>query len=281
MKKKFFVLLLFLILYLTLFPVIALGQAQHTEKNPDNLLLLQRVLVNYVYDGDTIRTAEGENVRLLGIDTPEMNWGQGSADFFAVEAFNYTKEELLGKYVYLEYGQEKRDNYGRLLAYLFLSDGTFFNQWLLKEGYAGLLLIAPNLKYSEVFKVTAAKARVSSRGIWNRWEGLSEKLPVITWQQADQYLNKEVIVEGKIVKVQEAEKLIFLYFTADKEAGFYLVIFRHTLNRFDYDPVDFLLGKEVKVSGKVVEYEGILEIIISDSLQISILDNKTPFERKE
>jgi len=51
-------------------------------------------------------------------------------------------------------------------------------------------LIDPNLKYSEVFKETAAEARVSSRGIWNRWDDLSEKLSVITWQQADQNMKK-------------------------------------------------------------------------------------------
>ena len=60
-----------------------------------------------------------------------------------------------------------------------------------------------------------------------------------------------------------------------------MIIFKYILNSFDYNPLEFLLGKEVKVTGKVVEYEGIPEIIIYSSLQIFILGNKSLSSIKE
>ncbi|MDI9477842.1 MAG: thermonuclease family protein, partial [Bacillota bacterium] len=88
-------------------------------------------------------------------------------DFYAWEAFEYTKEILLGQLVYLEYDEVKEDKYGRTLAYLFLADGTFFNKKLLEKGYARLLLIPPNLKYSDKLKEAEAEARNAGRGIWS------------------------------------------------------------------------------------------------------------------
>jgi micrococcal nuclease len=100
-----------------------------------------------------------------------MNWGEGEPDFYAWEAFEYTKEILLGQLVYLEYDEVKEDKYGRTLAYLFLADGTFFNEKLLEEGYARLLLIPPNLKYSDVLREAEESARAAGWGIWGTMMG--------------------------------------------------------------------------------------------------------------
>jgi len=270
MNKKYLYISLLISIYLCFSSILVTAQDQYLVLNPGELLQLERVLVNYVYDGDTIRTAKGKVIRFIGIDTPEMNWEEREADFYAWEALEYTKEKLLNRYIYLEYGQEEKDKYGRVLAYPFLADGTFFNQRLLQKGYASLLLIPPNLKYTELLKEAAAEARTLSRGIWSSWDKLSGKLPEIKWQQAEQYLSKEVIVKGKIVNTYQSEKIIFLDFTKEDDDGLYLVIFKYLLNSFDYNPHEFLLGKEVKVTGKVVEYEGIPEIIIYSPLQIFV-----------
>jgi micrococcal nuclease len=236
------------------------------ELNNEALSGFERVFIDYVYDGDTVRTARGEKIRLIGLDTPEMNWEEGEAEFYAREAFEYTREKLLKRSVYLEYDKEHRDKYDRLLAYLFLEDGTFFNQELLKEAYAGLLLIPPNLKYQDLFKETVREARLDYRGIWKRWEILKTQLPEISWEEADQYTGCEVIVKGRIENTSNLARLIILNYTTGKEA-FHLVIFKDALIRFDYKPVE-LAGKELMVAGIIEEYRGLPQIIIENPLQI-------------
>ena len=165
MKKK--CLFLFLGIAFIFSLLLLSGQSEEIESVPDFLLDLEQVRINFIYDGDTVRTDTGEKIRLLGVDAPEMNWGEGEPDFYAWEAFEYTKEILLGQLVYLEYDEVKEDKYGRTLAYLFLADGSFFNEKLLEEGYARLLLIPPNLKYSDVLREAEESARAAGRGIWS------------------------------------------------------------------------------------------------------------------
>lgn len=268
MKKK---LLLIVFLIIICLGGLLLFSGDDFESDSVGLQGLDRVFIDYVYDGDTVRTAAGERVRLIGLDTPEMNWEEGEAEFYAREAFEYSKGRLLEQHVYLEYDREKKDKYDRTLAYFFLADGTFFNQKLLEKGYASLLLIPPNLKYTAELKEAAAEARDLGRGVWSYWDNLSSELPEINWQEAADYLDKEVIVRGKVVKTYQSEKIIFLDFTKEGKDNLYLIIFKHNLNKFDYNPLELLLEKELKVTGKVVEYKGRLEIIIDSPLQIFIL----------
>jgi|LSQX01.1.fsa_nt_gb micrococcal nuclease len=166
-KKGWFIRFLFLCISLILSIILTSGQSEEISSVPDLLLDLEQVRINFIYDGDTVRTDTGVKIRLLGVDAPEMNWEEREPNFFAREAFEYTKENLLGQLVYLEYDEVKEDKYGRTLAYLFLADGTFFNQKLLEEGYARLLLIPPNLKYSDVLREAEERARAAGRGIWS------------------------------------------------------------------------------------------------------------------
>jgi len=163
-KKKHILLLAAIGIFFCL--LIITKQKKETQFILKNLQHLDQVQINFVYDGDTFRTSTGERIRLIGIDTPEMNWEEGNPEFFAREAYEYAREKLLWKKVYLEYDQERRDKYNRTLVYLYLADGTFFNQKLIEEGYASLLLIPPNLKHSEALKEAEERAQNSGLGIW-------------------------------------------------------------------------------------------------------------------
>lgn len=101
---------------------------------------MTKVKVTRVVDGDTIEVtlADGskERVRMIGIDTPESVHPDGdknNAD--VVVASDYTKEQLLNKTVYLEFDVGEKDQYGRLLAYVYIND-IMFNAKLAAEGYA-------------------------------------------------------------------------------------------------------------------------------------------------
>jgi len=123
-----------------------------------------------VVDGDTIQirfNGKKERLRLIGIDTPESvhpdetkNTENGRI------ASEYAKSLLEGKSVSLEFDVEERDQYGRLLAYVYV-DGEMINKKLIKDGYAQLETVPPNVKYVEEFKALLNEAKQEKRGLWN------------------------------------------------------------------------------------------------------------------
>ena len=74
---------------------------------------------------------------------------------------------LTGKQVYLEYGEEMTDKYGRTLAYVFLSNKTMVEEELLKSGMAEVLTIEPNSKYASFFEKLEAEAQRNKSGFWS------------------------------------------------------------------------------------------------------------------
>jgi micrococcal nuclease len=137
------------------------------------------IRVERVVDGDTLRLENGERVRLIGIDTPEMHesdklyrdsqkTGQDVKVIQALgqRAYNFTRDLVEGKRVRLEFDVEKRDKYQRLLAYIYLKDGTFVNAEIVKHGYASLMTYPPNIKYVDTFKQLYQEARKNNRGLW-------------------------------------------------------------------------------------------------------------------
>src|SRR5471030_347954 len=102
--------------------------------------------VVHVSDGDTIDVDVGgrtERVRILGADTPETVDPRKPVQCFGPEASAHTKAHLSGRAVRLEFDVERRDRYGRLLAYV-LIDGGRYEDELLRRGLARLLVIPPN-----------------------------------------------------------------------------------------------------------------------------------------
>lgn len=127
------------------------------------------VLVTDVMDGDTISVGRGWRsitVRLIGIDTPETVHPERSAEFFGPEASEFTKKQLEGKKVHLEFEPTRQyGDYDRLLAYVFLSDGTFFNAELVKQGYARVFG-RDRFQYYKEFRRYEREARVAGVGLW-------------------------------------------------------------------------------------------------------------------
>jgi micrococcal nuclease len=127
-----------------------------------------QVMVTGVVDGDTIEVAwrgGRERVRLLGVNTPETVHPTRPVECFGPEASAYTKRSLLGRRVRLSFDRVRRDNYGRLLAYVEL-DGRRFNDELLDGGYARLLVIAPNGARARTMLDHELAARAARRGLW-------------------------------------------------------------------------------------------------------------------
>jgi micrococcal nuclease len=137
------------------------------------------ILVKRAVDGDTLVLENGERVRLIGIDTPEMHESnklyrdaqRSKQDISTIQklgrrAYEFTKNLVEGKRVSLEFDVEKYDKYGRLLAYVYLKDGTFVNAEIVKQGYASLMTYPPNVKYADLFLRLYRQARENRRGLW-------------------------------------------------------------------------------------------------------------------
>jgi micrococcal nuclease len=120
--------------------------------------------VTRVVDGDTVWLSGLGRVRLIGVDTPEV---YGSDECFGSAASAYTKRVLRpGVRVRYRLGVERRDRYGRALAYVWLRDGRLFNELLVARGYARTLTIPPNDRYAPRFASDARRARAAGRGLW-------------------------------------------------------------------------------------------------------------------
>jgi micrococcal nuclease len=128
--------------------------------------------VTHVTDGDTLTVAlngREEDVRLIGVDTPETVDPDEPVQCFGPEASAFT-HRLEGATVELVPGAERRDAYGRLLAYIYL-DGAMFNSALARRGLARPLTIAPNDLHAARFERLAAQAARRGRGLWGACGG--------------------------------------------------------------------------------------------------------------
>ncbi len=130
-----------------------------------------QIKVTKVIDGDTVRLANGQLLRYIGLDTPEVRIRQGG-DFiyqpeaYALEATNFNRQLVEGKKVRIEFDIETADKYGRLLGYCFVND-TFVNAKLIEKGYAVIFTFPPNVKYVDLFLELQRKARKNKRGLWS------------------------------------------------------------------------------------------------------------------
>jgi micrococcal nuclease len=132
--------------------------------------------VTRVIDGDTIVVhlpgGEDEDVRYIGIDTPETVKPGTPVQCFGPRAHEANERLVDGRTVTLRFDAERRDVYGRLLAYVFLPGAgpagraVFVNAELVRRGLARTLTIAPNDSYAPLFARLAARAGVRGRGLW-------------------------------------------------------------------------------------------------------------------
>jgi micrococcal nuclease len=124
--------------------------------------------VTRVVDGDTVEARIGdevEDVRLIGVDTPETVKPEAPVECFGPEASNFTHRVLEGQRVRLVFGVERRDVYGRLLAYAYIGH-RFVNAELVRRGMARTLAIPPNTLHSGLFRRLELGAARAGRGLW-------------------------------------------------------------------------------------------------------------------
>jgi len=126
--------------------------------------------VKWVVDGDTVVLDDGQRVRYIGINAPELAHDDHNAEPYGEEAKRFNALLVNRKKVRLEFDKERFDQYKRLLAYIFLKNGAFVNAEILSNGYAYFLRYRPNLKYDSILLQSQRSAMSAKKGIWQNWK---------------------------------------------------------------------------------------------------------------
>ncbi len=236
-------------------------------------------LVTEVVDGDTFRLASGETVRIIGINTPEISEPGGDI------AKDIATQMLLGKKVRLQRDVRNKDDYNRLLRYVYIGD-RFINAELARLGYAEARFYPPDtLRMKEIVEAERAAIR-GRRGLWSfsvfqmpdtsgivmRDTGtVAVSNAVVSWREASKFYNQQRTVEGKIVAANNTGKVCFLNFDQNWKESFTAVIFSGDFDKFPEHPEQHYLNRTVRVTGLIKEYKGKPEIVVKSSKQIVIV----------
>jgi micrococcal nuclease len=191
------------------------------EKNIENKEIKSDtgyVKVLSVVDGDTIKVSidgKTETLRLIGLDTPETVDPRKPVQCFGKEASNKAKELLTGKMVRLESDstQGEIDKYKRLLRYVFIEDGTFYNKWMIQNGYAHEYTYNIPYKYQVEFKAAEKSAREQQLGLWN-----PSTCNGITTSEVKQIIEPQV-VEQKVTETTKQEISGHMFYTSSHSSA--------------------------------------------------------------
>ncbi|PIV39256.1 MAG: hypothetical protein COS29_03610 [Candidatus Omnitrophica bacterium CG02_land_8_20_14_3_00__42_8] len=241
------------------------GSTSHIYNNG-----LHKYTVSRVVDGDTVELSNGERVRYIGIDTPEVREKAGSGWVYkprpyAEEACAFNRKLVEGKSVRLEFDVQKRDKYKRLLAYVYAGE-KMVNIEMVKEGFAMIYMYPPNVRYSQRFLDAQKEARDNKRGLW---VDLEENK--ISASEAKNNIGRVRMMESEVIDTHLTEKLLILKF----KDNFKVAIYKDNIPSGSKDmirsPNAYFKGKKVRVYGLIKEYKGHPEIMLHDMSQLVIL----------
>lgn len=250
----------------------AQGQHHYADTPPENghntrtvELSLQSPLyvVEKVIDGDTISVRDAGRVRLLGINTPEVAHRERRAQPLGDEARQRLTELLAGKRVTLQFDQQRRDRFKRLLAHVTREDGTRINELLLQEGLARALFLQPNMLHLQRYYHIEAEAQQARRGIWSLPE---YRLRPAT--HAQECMKRFCRLHGKVKKI--VKKRHYTYLTLP--GSLQLAVHHDLLPQFrqaGLAPVQ-LKGRSISVRGWLGERKGSPYLKLHHPLQISL-----------
>jgi len=220
-----------------------------------------------VIDGDTIRVRldgrADEKVRLIGVDSPELDDARESVRFMAFLAKRFAFSRLYQTPVELLPGPEARDSYGRLLAFVRTADGGIFNLTLVREGYATAFLKFPfDETLRQELKAAESEARRAGRGLWAR-----EPYPVISAAEAGRHVGEVLTVRFRCLR--SFKRGGFCLLEADGaafDAAVPLEVFRALPGPLD------LAGRTIEATGLVETYKERPQIMIGVPIQLKRID---------
>jgi len=213
----------------------------------------KQVQVRYVHDGDTLHLKNGEKVRIIGIDTPELARKGRSNQPLAIAARDRLRQLVANSNnrLGLRLDSEHYDRYGRRLAHLYSENGSSISAQLLQDGLATLLAVPPNLNGLDCYSSAEARAQQSVLGIW--------QLPAYrTISSTDLPRNARGyrIITGEVIRIGEGRRNLWLNLPG-KVA---LRIDKNELHLFNALKPRELLGRTITGRGWLYEHKGELRM---------------------
>jgi endonuclease YncB( thermonuclease family) len=205
------------------------------------------VAISRVVDGDTIRLQGGGLLRFIGINTPEIDYESGQSEPFSEAARDYlTQRFKADKHIFIIYGKQSEDRYGRSLAHLFFANGESVQRSLLLAGLAAWIVVPPNTTFKDCYGLAEKQARRARRGLW----GGTFYEPLLA-SSVKNDLRGFHFIAGKVIRISRSKKSYWL----NMSKGFALRIRRTDLLNFtSLDPLQ-LKGRRLVARGWVYSYK--------------------------
>lgn len=236
-----------------------------------------------VVDGDTIvvRLSGGseERLRYIGIDTPELTHPDKRVQRMAQEAAKRNAALLAGGPLQLERDVQERDQYGRLLAYVWAGE-VFVNLELVREGFATVYTVPPNVRYVEDFLRAQQAAREARLGLWASdfsEDTANQTKAVVQWYEAAEHLGERTTVEGPVVGATWAKNargsptFLDLGRRYPDPARFTVLIWGENRPAFSQAPESMYMGRVIRVTGEISSYKGVMQMVVRDPDQIEVV----------
>jgi endonuclease YncB( thermonuclease family) len=203
---------------------------------------LTPVAVQRVVDGDTLRLSDGRNVRMIGLNTPELGKKGRSDEPFAVAARKRLEALVAASdgQVGLLPGKESKDHYGRTLAHVYAADGANLEAQMLAEGLGYLVAVAPNVDLVDCQQAAERSARQAGLGLWRQ-------SPVLKAEQIS--TSGFAVLSGQVSRVQRNRGGIWI----ELQDSVVLRVAPNLLGRFDVNSLQGLKGKQVEARGWVLD----------------------------
>jgi endonuclease YncB( thermonuclease family) len=203
---------------------------------------LASATVQRVVDGDTLRLSDGRNVRMIGLNTPELGKKGRSDEPFAVTARKRLEALVAASdgRVSLQPGNESKDRYGRMLAHVYGADGASLEAQMLAEGLGFLVAVGPNVDLVSCQQAAERSARQAGLGVWRQ-------SPVL---KADQIsASGFALLSGRVSKVQRNRGGVWI----ELQDSVVLRVAPNVLSQFDVTSLEDLKGKQVEARGWVLD----------------------------
>ena len=230
----------------------------HSEKFDET------VVVEKIYDGDTIKLRDTRVVRFVGINTPETARDYKPAQPLAVEAKKFLESLFSpGTSVNIQYDRDRYDHHGRTLAHIYLVSGQNVSAALLEQGYGFAVVVPPNTAHLDCYFGSEESARKKKLGVW----GHAVYQPTIVSDLSKGDTGFQYVI-GRVTSVGQGKKNIWL----DMGEGFSVRIQRKHLQYFANMPLEEVKGKRLRIRGWVSFYREKLRMNIGHPAMMEVVD---------
>lgn len=226
----------------------------------------ETVKVAHVYDGDTIKLADGRKLRIIGINTPERGRDGEKDQPFYHEAKNHLQQiiEKNNSHLKIVVGKDKRDRYKRLLAHVFTLQGENITASMLKKGMGFSIAIPPNVNFNTCYQNAESEAKKKNLGIWQH--SFSRAIEATSLPETTHGFHQ---VKGTVQRIGESRSSYWL--NLDKK--FALRVMKKDLPYFiKYHPNE-LLNRQLIARGWIYQQKSELRMSIRHPAALELLKN--------